>query len=68
MFLAETWLDKVRLEDIRIKLNFGGVIEVCLETRGGGIVIFWKKEIDFSLGTFSINHIDGIVNMGKEDE
>ena len=68
VFLAETWLDKARLEDIRIKLNFGGMIEVCREMRGGGIVIFWKKEIDFSLGTFSPNHIDGIMNKGKEDE
>ena len=68
VFLAKTWLDKARLEDIRIKLNFGGMIEVCRETRGGGIVIFWKKEIDFSLGTFSPNHIDGIMNKGKEDE
>ena len=53
VFLVETWLDKARLEDIRIKLNFGGMIEFCRETRGGGIVIFWKKEIDFSLGTLS---------------
>ena len=68
VFLAETWLDIARLEDIRIKLNFGGMIEFCRETRGRGIVIFWKKEIDFSLGTFSPNHIDGIVNKGKENE
>ena len=44
------------------------MIEVCRETRGEGIVIFWKKEIDFSLGTFSPNHIDGIVNKGRKDE
>ena len=68
MFLAETWLNKTRLEDIRIRLNFGGMIDVCRETRGGGIVIFWKKEIDFSLGTFFPNHIDGIVNNAMEDE
>ena len=68
VFLAETWLDKARLEEIRSKLKFGGMIEVCRETRGGGIVIFWKKDVDFSLGTFSPNHIDGILNKGKEDE
>ena len=68
MFLVETWLDKVRLEDIRVKLNFGGMVEVCRDTRGGGIVIFWRKEVDFSLGTFSPNFIDGILNKGKEDE
>lgn len=68
VFLAKTWLDKAWLEDIQIRLNFGGIIEVCCETRGGGIVIFWKKYFDFSLGTFSLNHIDGILNKGKEDK
>ena len=68
MFLVEIWLDKVRLEDIRVKLNFGGMVEVCRDTRGGGIVIFWRKEVDFSLGTFSPNLIDGVLNKGKEDE
>lgn len=28
VFLTETWLDKARLEDIQIKLKFGGMIEV----------------------------------------
>ena len=68
VFLAETWLDKARLEDIKVRLNFGGMIEVCRDTRGGGIAIFWKKDVDFLLGTFSPNHIDGILNKGKEDE
>ena len=68
MFLAETWLDKARLEDILVRLNFGGMVEVCRDTRGGGIVIFWRKEVDFSLGTFSPNHINGVLSKGKEDE
>ena len=68
MFLAETWLDKTRLEDIKVRLNFGGMIEVSRDMRGGGIVIFWRKDVDFSLDTFSPNHIDGFLNKGKEDE
>ena len=68
VLLAETWLDKARLEEICVKLKLGGMIEVCCDTRGGGIVIFWKKDVDFSLGTFSVNHIDGILNKGKENE
>ena len=44
------------------------MIKVSCEARGGGIAIFWKKDVDFSLGTFSTNHIDGILNKGKEDE
>ena len=39
---------------------------MCSDTRGGGVVIFWRKEV--SLGTFSPNHIDGVLNKGKEDE
>lgn len=68
VYLAETWLDKTRLEDIWIRLNFGGMIEVGREIRGGGIAIFWRKDVDFSLGIFSPNHIDGILNKGKEDK
>ena len=41
---------------------------MCRDTRGRGMVIFWRKEVDFSLGTFSPNHIDGVLNKGKEDE
>ena len=37
MFLAKTWLDKARLKDIKVRLNFGGMIEVCRDTRGGGL-------------------------------
>ena len=35
VFLVETWLDKVRLEEIRSKMKFGGMIEVCRDMRGG---------------------------------
>ncbi|KAL0010981.1 hypothetical protein SO802_006089 [Lithocarpus litseifolius] len=66
--IAKTNLDKERLEEIQGCLNLGGLIKVSHEVRGGGIVIFWKKDVDFSLGTISLNHIDGILNKGKEDE
>ena len=67
MFLAETWLTKARLEEIRARYKFGGMIEVSRESRGGGVVIYWKSDFDFSVDTFSSNHIDAIVNKGKED-
>ena len=31
-------------------------------------MIFWKKEVDFSVDTYSPNHIDAIINKGKEGE
>lgn len=32
------------------------------------MAIFWKEGCDFSIDTYSSNHIDAIVNKGKEDE
>ena len=32
------------------------------------MAVFWKKDVDFSVDTYSPNHIDVIVNKGKEDE
>ncbi|XP_075665534.1 uncharacterized protein LOC142635222 [Castanea sativa] len=68
LFLTETWLDKARLEEIKVRCKFGGSIEVSKENQGGGIAIFWKADYDLSMDTYSINHIDAIVNKGKEGE
>ena len=68
MFVAKTWLDKARLTKTRDKFNFGGMIEFLRDGRGGGVPIFWKKEVDFVVDTYSPNHIDAFVNKGKEDE
>ena len=68
MFLAETWLTKARLEEIQARYKFGGMIEVPRDGRGGGVVLFWKKGCDISVDTFPPNHIDAIVNKGKEEE
>ena len=71
MFLAKTWLKKSRLTYLRDKLKFDGMIEFSREGRGlggGGVTVFWKKEVDFSVDTYSLNHIDAVVNKGKEEE
>ena len=67
MFLAKTWLKKARLT-LRDKLKFDGMIEFSREGRGGRVVVFWKKEVDFSVDTYSLNHIDAVINKGKEEE
>ena len=68
VFLAETWLDKAKLETIKVRYKFGGLVEVSREYRGGGVVVLWKRECDFTVDTYSLNHIDAIMNKGKEDE
>ena len=42
--------------------------EVSREGGGGGVVLFWKKDCDISVDMFSPNHIDAIVNKGKDEE
>ena len=68
VFLAETWLDKARLEEIKVRYKFKGLIEVSRISRGGGVAIFWKEECNTSLDTYSPNHIDVNLNKGMEDE
>ena len=31
-------------------------------------MVFWKKEVDFSVNIYSLNHIDAVINKGKEGE
>ena len=54
MFLAEIWLDKARLEEIKVRYKFGGLIKVSRLSKGGGVAILWKKECDFSVDTYSL--------------
>ena len=68
VFLAETWLDKARLEETKVCYKFKGLIEVSRISRGGGVAMFWKEGCNLSLDTYSPNHIDVIINKGKVDE
>ena len=36
------------------------------ESRRGGLALFWKNSIDIIVENFSKNHIDSIINKGKE--
>ena len=64
MFLAETWLDEVRLTGLRDSLRFGHHHGVSRLTRGGGLVLFWK-DFDLQVMSSSHNHIDILINRGK---
>ena len=68
MFLAKTWLDKARLCYIRDKLKFKGLLDFSGDGKGGGVTVMWKKDVDFIVDTYSPNHINAIINKGKEDE
>ena len=67
MFLAETWLDEARLTNLRDKLGFGDTFGVSRVTRGGGLTLFWKKDVDLLMENSSQNYIDAVINKGKEE-
>ena len=67
MFLAETWLDEAKLVSIRDSLQFGHHRGVSKITHGGGLALFWKKNFDLHIESFSLTHIDVLINKGKEN-
>ena len=67
VFLVETWADKARLENLCDELQLDEKWIVQRVTRVGGLALFWKNSIDIDVVSSSLNHIDAIVNKGKED-
>ena len=51
-----------------MRFKFGGMLSFSRERKGGDVAVFWKKDVDFSVDTYSPNRIDVIINKGKEEE
>ena len=67
LFIAETWTDEARLQKIKRNLQFDHMFFVPRVTLGGGLVLFWKDSLNLNVETSSKNHIDCIIDKGKED-
>ena len=70
MFLAETWADEAKAKKKKIKrdLDFVNMFFVPRINRGGGLALYWWSLIDVNVDNFSKNHIDAIINKGKDDD
>ncbi|XP_060965639.1 uncharacterized protein LOC115713676 [Cannabis sativa] len=58
----ETKLSAGRGMHLKHKLRFDSVLEVPRQGLGGGILLFWKYSIDVNVITYSLNHVDCIIN------
>lgn len=58
VFLCETLSSKERMEWVRSRLKFHGMIVVEAEGRSGGLGLIWREDVDVNLLSLSINHID----------
>lgn len=48
-------------------MGFGDTFGVSRITRGGGLALFWKKDVELRVENYSQNYIDAVINKGKED-
>ena len=48
-------------------MKFGHHHGVSKITHGGGLAVIWKKDFDVKVESSSLNHIDVVINGGKEN-
>ena len=68
LFIAETWTDKARLEQVKRRIQFKNMFEVLRRNKAGGLALFWKEDFNLDIETFSPNHIDTTINKNRPDE
>ncbi|KAL0337723.1 UNVERIFIED_CONTAM: hypothetical protein Scaly_2047400 [Sesamum calycinum] len=64
VFLAETKCFTSQVKVVKIQLNLFGV-GVSAAGKSGGLALFWQKNVDVQLQSFSHWHIDVLVWMEK---
>lgn len=63
IFLCETLCKKDKIERVQKSLGFEGMLAVECEGQGGGLAILWKNKNEVSVASYSINHIDAVVDI-----
>ncbi|KAL5773581.1 hypothetical protein ACOSQ2_013505 [Xanthoceras sorbifolium] len=58
VFLMETLSNKAHMEQFRLFLGFSGKLVVECVGRSGGLALFWSSQLDVSLLSFLLFHID----------
>jgi ribonuclease HI len=66
LFLSETWMDEDRLEGLRCRFNFSNKFVVKRINKGGGLVLFWKYDLNLSICSYSLNHIDSLIDSNTD--
>ena len=62
VFIAETWANEARLDRTLSKINFDKKWVVPRLNRGGGLVLFWKNNINIEIVDSHRYFIDMIIN------
>ena len=67
VFLAETWANEDRLKKLCDDLHLDEKWVVPKVTRASGLALLWKNSVQIDVESSSLNHINIIVNKGKND-
>ena len=67
VFLMETQKKRSYLERLRCCLNFDNIFIVLRKNRNGGLALLWMNEIDLHIRTYSLHHINVVVNPRVDD-
>ena len=65
VFLAETLADEARLDYVKDRIRFDKKFFVQRENRGGGLVLYWKNDIEVEVESSSLSHIDTVINKNS---
>ena len=65
VFLAETLADEARLDYVKDHIQFDKKFFVQRVNNGGGLVLYWKKNVEIDIESSSVNHIDVTVNKNS---
>jgi len=66
LFLSETKHDGKWMDWLRWKLQLPNLVTVDSEGASGGLALFWSREVDITLKSFSKYHIDSVIK-GEND-
>ncbi|GLT63989.1 hypothetical protein SLA2020_365100 [Shorea laevis] len=64
LFLMETKLRQFRMQVIRLKLRYEGMLVVDPIGRSGGLALLWREAHDLEIQNYSLRHINAIVHTG----
>ncbi|KAL8148453.1 hypothetical protein AgCh_005718 [Apium graveolens] len=63
VFLCETLCKMDTVEKVKNMIGFEGVVAVDVQGRSGGIALFWRRQDEVQLLSYSRNHIDVVVDI-----
>ena len=61
IFLSETKMKIAGMKKLKLKLGFVNGLYVQRQGKGGGLALFWKREFNLEIKSYSKFHIDAIV-------